>query len=150
MDYIFQSGMAHIQQPTTICMVSRPGAHPTSGISIEFEIRSKLGVLWFKICPADHNENVYTSRQCKCREQNFVVIRRICYEQEHFKVSLKFEFDRNIVSGTGAWYVLLRFKFVHWCTSSTKYNPGTTAPIKKSSALVKVMAWRQASDRPLC
>ena len=34
--------------------------------------------------------------------QNFVVINQICYEQEHYKFSLNFEFDRNVVSGRGA------------------------------------------------
>ena len=41
--------------------------------------------------------------------QNFVVIRRIHYEQEHYKFSLNFEFGRHMVSGTGArsWFVAL-------------------------------------------
>ena len=34
--------------------------------------------------------------------QNFVVIDQICDEQEHCKFSLNFDFDRNIVSVTGA------------------------------------------------
>ena len=33
-----------------------PGACPTKGISIAFEIRSTFGWLWFEICSADHNE----------------------------------------------------------------------------------------------
>ena len=42
-----------------------------------------------------------------------VVIGNICYEQEHYKISLNFEFDRNIFSGMGArsstttcWYMM--------------------------------------------
>ena len=46
----------------------RAGARPTNGISIEFEIRSKFGVLLFKICSSDHNEILHTSRQCNCRD----------------------------------------------------------------------------------
>ena len=38
--------------------------------------------------------------------QNFVVIGRICYEQEHDKVSLNFEFDWNIVSDTATRSIL--------------------------------------------
>ena len=33
-----------------------PGAHPTNDISIEFEIRTKLAVLWFKTHWTDPNE----------------------------------------------------------------------------------------------
>ena len=32
-----------------------PGARPTNCISIEFEIRSEFGVLWFEIWSTDHN-----------------------------------------------------------------------------------------------
>ena len=34
---------------------SSPGARPTNGISIEFEIRSKFAVFWFKRNSTDHN-----------------------------------------------------------------------------------------------
>ena len=37
-----------------------PGARPTNGISIKFEIRSKFGGLWFKTCSIDHNEILHT------------------------------------------------------------------------------------------
>ena len=33
-----------------------PGSHPTNDISIEFEIRPKYAVLWFKIYSTDRNE----------------------------------------------------------------------------------------------
>ena len=33
-----------------------PGACPTNDISIEFEIRPKFAVLWFKIYSTNHNE----------------------------------------------------------------------------------------------
>ena len=45
-----------------------PGARPTNDISIEFEIRPKFAVLWFKICSTDHNEMLHTSRQYNCRD----------------------------------------------------------------------------------
>ena len=35
------------------------------------------------------------------RVQNCIGICRICYAQEHYKVELSFEFDRDIVIGTG-------------------------------------------------
>ena len=44
--------------------VTRAGARPTNVISIEFEIRSKFGVLWFKIYLTDNNAISHTSRQC--------------------------------------------------------------------------------------
>ena len=45
-----------------------PDARPTNDISIEFEIRPKFAVLWFKMYSTDHNEIVHTSRQCNCRD----------------------------------------------------------------------------------
>ena len=53
----------------TWCTISygRPGASPTNDISIEFEIRPKFGVLWFKMHIADLNDILSTSRQCSYR-----------------------------------------------------------------------------------
>ena len=51
----------------TIAVMS-PGARPTNGISIEFEIRPKFAVLWFKMFSTDHNEILHTSRQLRCRD----------------------------------------------------------------------------------
>ena len=39
----------------------------TNDISIEFEIRPKFVVLWFKMYPTDHNGILHTPRQCNCR-----------------------------------------------------------------------------------
>ena len=44
------------------------GARPTNDISIEFEIRPKFAVLWFKIYSTDHHEILHTPRQCNCRD----------------------------------------------------------------------------------
>ena len=43
------------------------GTRPTNGISIEFEIRSKFGVLGFEIFSTYNNEILHTSRQYHCR-----------------------------------------------------------------------------------
>ena len=47
------------------------------------------------------------SRQLQCvllwRVQTFVVIGGVYLEPDHCKILSNFEFDRNIVSGTGAW-----------------------------------------------
>ena len=48
------------------CLNSSPGARPTNDIAIEFEIRSKFGVLFFKICSTDHNKILHMSRQLLC------------------------------------------------------------------------------------
>ena len=45
-----------------------PGTRPTNDISIEFEIRPKFAVLWFKIYWTDHNKILHTSRQYNCHE----------------------------------------------------------------------------------
>ena len=47
------------------------------------------------MCSTDHDKIL--------REWNFVVIGWVCYEQEDCKISLNFEFDRNIVIGTSAY-----------------------------------------------
>ena len=52
------------------------GTHPTNDISIEFEIRPKFAVLWFKIYSTYHYEkfaHVKTATLSWC-VQNFVVI----------------------------------------------------------------------------
>ena len=73
------------------------GARPTNGIAIKIKIQSKFGVFWFKMYPNDHNKTLHMSHV-----QNFIVISWIGYEQDHYKFSLNFEFDRNIISKTGA------------------------------------------------
>ena len=45
-----------------------PGARPTYNISIDFEIRPKFAVYWFKIYYTNHNKILHTSRQCNCRD----------------------------------------------------------------------------------
>ena len=50
------------------CEYVAPGHRPTDGISVEFEIRSKFEVLWFKLHSANNNEILHTSRQCTCRD----------------------------------------------------------------------------------
>ena len=42
--------------------------HPINHISIEFEIRPKFEVLWFKMYSAHHNEILHTSQQCNFRD----------------------------------------------------------------------------------
>ena len=46
----------------------RPDARSTNDNSIDFEIRPKFEVLWFKMYSANHNEILLTSRQCNCRD----------------------------------------------------------------------------------
>ena len=88
---------------TPFCVIMRPGANPTNGISIEFEFRSKFAVLWFATLNRPQQNFVHvTTMLLSWHEQNFAVTYGICYQQEHhYKISLNFEFDRNIVSGTG-------------------------------------------------
>ena len=81
--------------------ISEMGPHPTNSISVEFEIQLKVAVLWFNCA------QLITTKFCihLSSVQNSVVISWICYEQEHvLGIFIDFEFDRNIVSGKGAWY----------------------------------------------
>ena len=83
-----------------------PGARPTNGISIEFEIRPKFAVIWFRMYSTDHNEILRTSRQCNCNCRD--VCKISLWSVEHILswntplFLTNFEFDRNIDSGTGA------------------------------------------------
>ena len=47
-----------------------PGARPTNDISIEFEIRPKFAVLWFKTYSTNPNDILHTSRQLHCRDMS--------------------------------------------------------------------------------
>ena len=104
--------------------LQRHSTRPTSSISIEFEIRSNFAVFWFKINMLHRSRwnftnitshpvhNMFGWLQRKFTHittvtlswgaQPFLVISRICYQQEHYKPSLNFEFDENIVNGMGA------------------------------------------------
>ena len=50
------------------CLLFWPGACPTNGILIEFEIRPRYAVLWYKIVFTNDNEILHTLRQCNCRD----------------------------------------------------------------------------------
>ena len=55
----------------TVYFVSRfasPGTRPTNGISIEFEIRPKFGVLWYKMYSTNHKEILHMPWQCNCHD----------------------------------------------------------------------------------
>ena len=81
---------------------SLSGARPTNGISIEFEIRSKYGALWFKICSTEHNEILHTSRQLRCRDVCKILLWSVQHVLNQSTANSNFEFDRNIVRATGA------------------------------------------------
>ena len=46
--------------------VMASGARPTNDISIEFEIRPKFAVLWFKMYFTDHNEILHSYTVVTC------------------------------------------------------------------------------------
>ena len=46
--------------------VTCPCPRPTNDILIEFEIRPKFEVLWFKMYSADYNKILHTSQQGNC------------------------------------------------------------------------------------
>ena len=68
--YKAQKSDLWLNQVNTDCswLQSQPGARPTNDISIEFEIRPKFAVLWFKIYSTDPNDILHTSWQCNCRD----------------------------------------------------------------------------------
>ena len=79
----------------------------TNGISIEFEIRPKFVVLWFKIystittklCTHHDYLTVVTCAKYRCDRSNIFPIRAL-----HF-FSSNFEFNRNTISRMGARYM---------------------------------------------
>ena len=71
--------------------MASPGNHPTKDISIEFKIRSKFAVLWFKMCSVDHNEILHKSRQCFCRNKCKILLwsaECITNKKNHYKIFL--------------------------------------------------------------
>ena len=94
---------------------------PTNSILIKFEIPSKFGELWFKLCSNNHNEILHISQQLHCHDIcKMSVICWICYEQEYYKISSNFEFNWNILSGMGAMSLGSTFETVlYWAVSLT-------------------------------
>ena len=71
---------------------------------IEFEIRSKFTMFWFRICLNDHNEILQTSRQCNWRDVCKTWLLSTEYVMNKSITPfflLNFEFDENINNGTG-------------------------------------------------
>ena len=83
-----------------ICRWSRRSSH--ARISIDFEIRSKFGGPWVKVWSTNHNETVHTSRQTLTFAKCFLWSVDYLMNKSIGEVSLNFEFDGNIASGTGA------------------------------------------------
>ena len=79
-----------------------PGGWPTNDISTEFKIQwNLLSFSW-----AHRNFAHVTTVTLSWCVQNFVVIGWALFETKHCKFWSNFEFDRNIVSETGAWQSL--------------------------------------------
>ena len=55
--------------------------------------------------------------------QKSVVINQIYYEQEHYKISLNYEFDRNIITGMGSWPDTRRVNRYLWSATSNYLLP---------------------------
>ena len=78
-------------------LISCTGLHPTNDISIEFEIQPNFAMFLFITYLADHN------KICRdvCKISLWSVKQNLNQSTPIFFLS-KFEFDRNIVSRTGA------------------------------------------------
>ena len=75
------------------------GACTTKDIAIRFEIRLKFALVVQNLFNwSQWNFAHVTTVLLSWRVQNFLVIGRICYEQEYGEISFIFYFDRNIVS----------------------------------------------------
>ena len=102
------------------------------------------------------------------RVQNIVVIGRVYFTLECFEFSSNFEFDRNMLSGTGAWTELTHLHddkmalIVSGDIFETHFLEGNVSiliqislkfvprgQIDNKSALVQVMVWRRTGDKPL-
>ena len=85
-----------------------PGPCPILDISIEFEIRPKKELFWFKTCVITTKFCTW-SRQCNCRNVCKISLRSVKHilnysrdSKSNFDRWTNFEFDRNTVSGTGS------------------------------------------------
>ena len=84
--------------------VRSTGARPTKHISIEFEIRWKFQNAQVSNI-SDESQRYFahvTTVTLSWRVQNIFVIGRVYFTVECFEFSSNFEFDRNMLSGTGA------------------------------------------------
>ena len=83
--WVFRGFYTRLVARITIARHHLPSRQP-----VPLTIFKKFAVLWFKMYFADHNETLYTPRQC--------------FKLGHSKFGSNFETDRNIVCGTGASY----------------------------------------------
>ena len=120
--------MAAILSGAPMCWLSHRRLMPnryllttSKDISNKFEIPPKFAVLWYKMYSTDHNEidqsqrnfaHITTVTLSWC-VQNFFVIGSAYFKLEHSKFVSYYEFDRNTISGTGAWHDLLVRGYFH-------------------------------------
>ena len=93
------------------------GAGPTNSISTEFKIQ--FAVLLLKMCSTVHTTILHTSRyegitvgtcaKFRCDRSSMLWTRSL-------QIFIEFEFDQNIVSGTGAWPLIGRSCGCPCCT----------------------------------
>ena len=74
---LFHACVQYLHEPYERCI--QPGTRPNNGISIEFDIRPKFAMLWFKMYSTDHNEILHTSQQYNC----LVVCRIYLWSAKH-------------------------------------------------------------------
>ena len=92
-----------------------PDARPTNSISIKLEIRSKVGVFWFKMCSTDHNKILQTPWQCDYRNVYKISVRSAEYVMN--KSITKFHWiSKLIVISLVGWnaFVFMRLKKSWW------------------------------------
>ena len=111
------------------------------------------------------------------RVQNIVVIGRVYFTLECFEFSSNFEFDRNMLSGTGAWCLVMQgkghqqsqhwqvllwysgFSWVHvfcmvhifsqWCTSLQVFRLMTRVPLRWIKSWFDISVWNVCFWWPL-
>ena len=87
--------------PMPWLLASPAGSRPTNNILMEFEIRPKYEVLWFKMFSTDRNEILHTARQCNHPDVCKTLLWSVEHKLQYSKSLSNFKFDQNAVCGMG-------------------------------------------------
>ena len=82
--------------------ITHPGPHPTDDILIQFEIRPRFEVFWFKMFSTDRNKILHMSRQCNCHDMCKFCCDRLNYSTPNFD-QISNSIKIPLVHGTGGW-----------------------------------------------
>ena len=122
----------------TYTFLHRHGACPTDSISIKFW----SALVWYILNQSQQNLDM-SRHNCRDRHKIFLWSAEMLWTK-YYKVSLNFEFDQNIVSGTGAMScILVRYSLAFLSTAKLwSYDIKIIPPPRKSALSANEDIWR--------